>query len=65
MGRAGGWEGRASQRFVYVAREQLEAVARLIHEEPLAVKSHKNKHLLLERVTTVHPPAAAMNSSLS
>lgn len=55
----------ASQRFVYVAREQLEAVARLIHQEPLAVKSHENKHLLLERVTTVHPPAAAINSPLS
>lgn len=63
-----GWAGRAgraSRRFVYVAREQLEAAARLIHEEPLAVKSHQNKHLLLRRVTAVHPPAAATNSPLS
>lgn len=64
-GRRSGGQGGLPQRFVYVAREQLEAVARLIHKEPLAVKSHKNKHLLLKRVTTVHPPASAINSSLS
>lgn len=52
--RAGGREGRRSV-FVYVAREQLEAAARLIHEEPLAVKSHKNTCCWSESPQFTHP----------